>query len=68
MSAGPGKTGAAPLTAPRTSGARFNPRALPAEDAAAFVRRSLQSIPTRYEAAVTVSAPAAAVAKNWCWR
>ncbi|MEZ5120840.1 MAG: YafY family protein [Solirubrobacterales bacterium] len=52
------------LTAPRTSGARFNPRALPAEDAAAFVRRSLQSIPTRYEAAVTVSAPAAAVAER----
>ena len=52
------------LTAPRTSGARFNPRALPAEDAAAFVRRSLQSIPTRYEAAVTVAAPAAAVAER----
>jgi predicted DNA-binding transcriptional regulator YafY len=50
------------LTAPRTSGARFNPRELPAEDAAAFVRRSLQSMPTRYEADVTVCAPADAIA------
>jgi predicted DNA-binding transcriptional regulator YafY len=46
------------LSAPRTSGARFVPRALPAEDAAAFVRRTLQSLPTRYEADVTVHLPA----------
>jgi predicted DNA-binding transcriptional regulator YafY len=52
------------LTAPRTSGARFAPRELPAEDAAAFVRRSLQSIPTRYEADATLHAPASDVAER----
>ncbi|WP_259315389.1 helix-turn-helix transcriptional regulator [Capillimicrobium parvum] len=50
------------LEAPRTSGARFAPRELPAEDAAAFVRQSLRSIPTRYEADVTLHVPAEAVA------
>jgi predicted DNA-binding transcriptional regulator YafY len=46
------------LSAPCTSGARFVPRPLPAQDAAAFVQRSLRSVPTRYEADVTVHLPA----------
>lgn len=47
------------LTDPRTSGARFNPRELPAADAGVFVQQSLRSIPTRYDADVTLHAPAA---------
>ncbi len=42
------------LSAARTSGARFVPRTPPDGDAAAYVRRSLQSVPTRFEADVTV--------------
>ncbi len=47
---------------PRTSGARFVGRPLPAPDAATFVRESLGSMPVRYEARLTVDAPAEAVA------
>ena len=48
------------MDAPRTSGARFTARELP--DAAAFVRDSLGSMPRRYEAVITVHAPAEEVA------
>jgi predicted DNA-binding transcriptional regulator YafY len=51
------------MQAPRTSGARFVPRELPAPDAAAFVKAALGSMPMRYESVVTVHAPAEEVAE-----
>jgi predicted DNA-binding transcriptional regulator YafY len=42
-----------------STGVRFTPRTLPADDAAAFVGQSLRSYPSRYEARVTVECPAA---------
>src|SRR4051812_12780687 len=50
------------------AGARFQPRELPAEDAAAYVQRSLSARPTRYEARLTLHASAEAMRKrmpNW---
>ena len=47
------------IAKPASTGVRFTPRELPAKDAAAFVERSLQSYPSRYEARVTVACPAA---------
>lgn len=49
------------LSAPRRTGARFRPRPLPAEDAAAFVRAGMSSIATRFTVDVVVHAPAATV-------
>jgi predicted DNA-binding transcriptional regulator YafY len=51
------------IAAPRTSGARFVPKELPAPDAATFVKRALGSMPMRHEALVTVDAPAETVAE-----
>jgi len=45
------------LSRPAT-GARFQPRELPAEDGAAYVQRSLSARPTRYEARLTLHASA----------
>ncbi|GAA3141842.1 YafY family protein [Planomonospora alba] len=45
------------LTGPAATGARFRPRDLPAEDAAAFVAERLGSRPTRYEITVLLHAP-----------
>lgn len=42
-------------------GARFAPRPLPAKDPAAFVARSISSVPNRYEAVVTLSVGAPAI-------
>lgn len=51
------------LTAPRTTGARFLPRTLPAADAATFVRAGLESSPAAsFAVEVRVAAPAAVVA------
>jgi predicted DNA-binding transcriptional regulator YafY len=50
------------LTGPRRTGARFRPRALPAEDAAAFVRAGLDALqPVRHEIDVLVRTPGDAV-------
>jgi predicted DNA-binding transcriptional regulator YafY len=49
------------LDGPRRTGARFRARELPADDAAAFVRTRLRSLPTSYEAEVLVDAPAEVV-------
>jgi predicted DNA-binding transcriptional regulator YafY len=49
------------LTAPHRTGARFRPRELPADDAAAFVRGRLRNLPTSYEVEVLVDAPAEVV-------
>jgi predicted DNA-binding transcriptional regulator YafY len=46
------------LATPASTGVRFTPRPLPAEDAAAYVSRSLRSAPYRYDARVTLHAPA----------
>jgi predicted DNA-binding transcriptional regulator YafY len=43
---------------PASMGVRFDPRRLPAKDAAAYVERSIAGAPTRYEAVVTLHAPA----------
>jgi predicted DNA-binding transcriptional regulator YafY len=47
------------LSRPRRTGAQFVPRGLPADDAAEFVRRSIDSLPTRHnvEAVVHAAAP-----------
>jgi predicted DNA-binding transcriptional regulator YafY len=42
------------MTGPRLAGARFDPRPLPAADAAEFVAASLNSVPMPFEAAVIV--------------
>jgi predicted DNA-binding transcriptional regulator YafY len=49
------------ITAPRTSGQRFRPRDLPAEDAVAFVEAGIRRMPARYDVRVRVDAPYDAV-------
>jgi predicted DNA-binding transcriptional regulator YafY len=46
------------LARPVPSGVRFAPRPLPAPDAVAFVEQNITGAPTRYEARVTLDAPA----------
>jgi predicted DNA-binding transcriptional regulator YafY len=46
------------------TGVRFDARDLPAKDAAAYVTQSISAAPNRYEARVTVHAPAEAVRKR----
>jgi predicted DNA-binding transcriptional regulator YafY len=49
------------LAKPTSTGVRFTRREPPAKDAAAYVAESLAAQPTRYEARVTLHAPAEAV-------
>jgi predicted DNA-binding transcriptional regulator YafY len=49
------------LARPAPSGMRFTPRPLPARDAAAYVEQNLTAAPSRYEARVTLHAPAEAI-------
>jgi predicted DNA-binding transcriptional regulator YafY len=49
------------VDAPRSTGARFRPRELPADDAAAFVRAGLRNLPTSYEVEAVLDAPVDAV-------
>jgi predicted DNA-binding transcriptional regulator YafY len=54
------------MTRPAPAGGRFQPRELPAKDAAAFVSAGLSSAWSRYEARVTVQAPAEQVrGRRW---
>lgn len=54
------------LARPAPAGARFEPRELPARDAAAYVGQSLAAAPARYDASVTVQAPAAELSsRRW---
>jgi predicted DNA-binding transcriptional regulator YafY len=53
------------ISKPAATGPRFTPRRLPAADPAAFVEQRLISIPTRYEARLTLHAPADAVRTPW---
>jgi predicted DNA-binding transcriptional regulator YafY len=46
------------LANPAATGARFAQRKLPAKDAVAYVERSISGAPSRYEARVTLHAPA----------
>jgi predicted DNA-binding transcriptional regulator YafY len=46
------------LRRPRGTGVRFRPRELPAEDAAAFVRRGLKQLPASHTVRALVRAPA----------
>jgi predicted DNA-binding transcriptional regulator YafY len=52
------------LRGPASTGVRFAPRDLPAKDAAAYVSQSLSAAPNRYEARITVHAPAEVVRRN----
>jgi predicted DNA-binding transcriptional regulator YafY len=52
------------LRRPAATGARFTARRLPTDDAAAYVQRSIAGAWSRYEAHVTVHAPAAVVARR----
>jgi predicted DNA-binding transcriptional regulator YafY len=52
------------LTGPTATGVRFAPRTLPAKDAAAYVEQSITAAPSRYEAVVTLHAPAEQMARN----
>jgi predicted DNA-binding transcriptional regulator YafY len=46
------------LSQPASTGVRFVPRKLPAKDAAAYVKQSITTAPNRFEAVVTLHAPA----------
>jgi len=47
------------LERPAGAGGRFEPRTLPAKDPAAFVAAGLRAAPSRFQAVVTLHAPAA---------
>jgi predicted DNA-binding transcriptional regulator YafY len=49
------------IDAPRTTGARFNPRVLPAADAAAFVQAGIGGLQSGYAIVARVHAPAAVI-------
>jgi predicted DNA-binding transcriptional regulator YafY len=49
------------LAEPRVTGAHAIPRQLPAEDAAAFVRSSIDSVTSRYQVEAIIHAPAAVI-------
>jgi len=49
------------LAEPKTTGTRAIPRQLPAENAAEFVRSSIENVPSRYRVDVLIDAPAADV-------
>jgi predicted DNA-binding transcriptional regulator YafY len=52
------------LTRPASTGVRFAPHDLPAKDPATFVAQSLSAAPNRYEARVTLHAPADTIRKQ----
>jgi predicted DNA-binding transcriptional regulator YafY len=52
------------LSGPASTGVRFTPRDLPANDAASYVSQSLSAAPNRYEARVTLHASAETIRKR----
>ena len=52
------------LSRPVSTGVRFSPQTLPAKDAADYIARSMSAWASRYEARVTLHAPAEAVRKR----
>jgi predicted DNA-binding transcriptional regulator YafY len=56
------------LERPRPAGARFSPRTLPAKDPAAYVAENLSGAPMRYQARVTLHAPAQVIGeRRYLW-
>jgi predicted DNA-binding transcriptional regulator YafY len=55
------------LRRPAATGTRFTARALPAADAAAYVQQNIAGAWSRYEARVTVHAPAGEIAARLPW-
>jgi predicted DNA-binding transcriptional regulator YafY len=53
------------ITEPRTTGHRFRPRELPAEDAVTFVQAGIRRMPTRYDVRVRVEASYDEVARRF---
>jgi predicted DNA-binding transcriptional regulator YafY len=53
------------LERPAATGVRFTARKLPAKDAAAFIRQSIIGAPNRFEARVTLHAPAGEIANRF---
>lgn len=53
------------LRSPAATAVRFAPRELPAPDASAYVERSISGAPSRYQARVTVNAPAAEMKRRF---
>jgi predicted DNA-binding transcriptional regulator YafY len=53
------------LERPASTGVRFSPRALPAADAAEYVRLGITGSPNRHEARITVRSPAADVERRY---
>jgi predicted DNA-binding transcriptional regulator YafY len=53
------------LARPAATGVRFEPRELPAPDASAYLERSISERPSRYEARVTLRAPAAEMRRRF---
>ncbi|MCD4524147.1 YafY family protein [Nocardioides sp. cx-173] len=51
------------IASPRTTGHRYRPRELPADDALAFVQAGIRRIPQRYDVRVRVAADPAVVAR-----
>ena len=52
------------VSKPASTGVRFAARALPAKNAAAFVKQSISTMPSRFEALVTLHAPAEEVRRR----
>jgi predicted DNA-binding transcriptional regulator YafY len=52
------------LSGPASTGVRFAPRELPGKDAATYVSQRLSAAPNRYEARVTLHAPAETIRKR----
>jgi predicted DNA-binding transcriptional regulator YafY len=55
------------ISRPSATGTRFTARTLPVKDAAAYVEQSIAGAGNRYEARVTVHAPADEIAKRIPW-
>ncbi|MET0815938.1 MAG: YafY family protein [Solirubrobacteraceae bacterium] len=55
------------ITKPAGLGVRFKPRRLPAPDAATFVEQRFSALPSRYEARLTLHAPAGTVRMPVGW-
>ena len=55
------------LERPATTGVRFEPRKLPAKDAATYVTDSIRATPHRYRAVVTVRAPVEEARRRMPW-
>ena len=53
------------ISRPASTGVRFRPRQLPVRDAAAYVRKSITEAPSRYQARVTLNAPASEIANRF---